>query len=247
MMVVTNDLIVDDRFLNKYDAIMAIRNGISILKKLSEVTDFSRLYSSRNVFRGLELAPGYCMEQVFSENNENLPYIEKQLLKTLLLNFNTIETTEEKIIFEDRSSAQCAWAYRKQAFLFSLLIDPKYAAETIKGKLIDQSQREASIELDNISKIEHIEIHKRKLGIRKYEFNPKHKINVGWGTEMDLSDAEAQRLLTKALPVDKEGKHLVAKQGVKYYSFRCHYDNCYHGYWDNSMPEHIRTIADKTI
>lgn len=245
MRVVTNDLILNDMFSNKYDAIRAIRDGICILKKLSEVTNFSRLYSSRNIFRGLELAPGYCMEQVFSENNEVIPYIEKQLLRTLLLNFHTIETTEERFVFEDRSSVQCAWAYRRQAFLFSLLIDSKYAAETFKGKLVDKEKQKMNIELDNISKMEHIEIHKRKLGIRKYEFNPKHKINIGWGTEMDLSDEEAQGLLAKALPVDKEEKHLVAKKGERYYSFRCHYDNCYHGYWDNSMLEHIRMIADR--
>lgn len=96
-------------------------------------------------------------------------------------------------------------------------------------------------------KIEHLEVHQKRLGIRKYEFNPKHKVNVGWGTEMDLNDAEAQELLLRALPVDEKESHLVAKKNGRYYSFRCHYGNCYHGYWDNTMPEKNRRIADGIV
>ena len=73
------------------------------------------------------------------------------------------------------------------------------------------------------------------------------KWNVGWGTEMDLNDAEAQELLLRALPVDEKESHLVAKKNGRYYSFRCHYGNCYHGYWDNTMPEKNRRIADGIV
>ena len=37
------------------------------------------------------------------------------------------------------------------------------------------------------------------------------------------------------------------KKNGRYYSFRCHYGNCYHGYWDNTMPEKNRRIADGIV
>lgn len=62
---------------------------------------------------------------------------------------------------------------------------------------------------------------------------------------MDLNDIEAQELLTIAVPVDESYRHLIAKKNGRYYSFRCHYGNCYHGYWDNTMSEKYRKIVDK--
>lgn len=121
----------------------------------------------------------------------------------------------------------------------------KYILETKIGSLIDENNKRLEVDIPNIANAEHLDIHRKKLGIRKYEFNPKHKINVGWGTEMDLNDDEAQKLLLYALPVDREENHLVAKKNGKYYSFRCHHGNCYHGYWDNTMPENNRRVADR--
>ena len=93
--------------------------------------------------------------------------------------------------------------------------------------------------------MEHISRDRFLPGIRKYEFNPKHKVNVGWGSEMPLSDEDAQKLLNIALPIDgDQERHLVAAYKGKYYSFRKHHGNCYHGYLDNTMPQNYRMVAD---
>lgn len=79
----------------------------------------------------------------------------------------------------------------------------------------------------------------------KYEFNKKHAEKYGWGTVMDLTDSEAQELLLWAVSVDNTYKHLIAKKNGKYYSFRRHHGNCYHGYWDNTMSEKYKKMVDK--
>ena len=93
----------------------------------------------------------------------------------------------------------------------------------------------------------HIEYHKDALKIRKYEFNPKHKVNYGWGSDMDLTDDEAQQVLNSAIEAGDERKHLVAKYKGKFYSFRCHYSNCYHGYIDESMPENLKRKVEREL
>lgn len=60
-------------------------------------------------------------------------------------------------------------------------------------------------------------------------------------------DSEAQELLLQAVSVDNTYKHLIAKRNGKYYSFRRHHGNCYHGYWDDTMQEKYRKLADKSF
>lgn len=49
----------------------------------------------------------------------------------------------------------------------------------------------------------------------------------------------------KAIPTDHTYNHLIAEKGGRYYSFRRHHDNCYHGYWDNTMTEKYKMMVDK--
>lgn len=234
------------QFDDKYKAIAQIRESIKILMRLKKETEFVRLSSSRNIFRNMELAPGYYFEQLFYEKNELLNQVEKTVLKNLFVNFNKIELTDDRFVVKKMESSQCAWAFRNGAFVFSVLIDEMWNGKKIIGNYIEGNQSK-QVEIDHISLQEHIEIHKKRLGIRIYEPSPKHKINLGWGTVMGLSDSEAQELLQRAIPVNQEYTHLIAKRNGKYYSFRCHYDNCYHGYWDNTMSEKNRNIVDYAL
>lgn len=72
------------------------------------------------------------------------------------------------------------------------------------------------------------------------EDNPKHKVNGGWGSEMDLSDEDAQRVLNEAIVAIDDPKHLIAKYNGNYYSFRLHWDVYYHGYRDDTMPQNLK-------
>lgn len=247
MEIVTNDMIPDGKFKNKYEAIKSIRECLKMLTEIRNKTSFVKLSASANVFRGMELAEGYYFEQLFNENIELLPQKDKALLRTLLVNFNMIKLPEGKFIYRGKESKNCVWVHMHQGLVFSIPIEPDMEEKFLSGKFVLADGKEKDVMVPNLSKIEHLEVHQKRLGIRKYEFNPKHKVNVGWGTEMDLNDAEAQELLLRALPVDEKESHLVAKKNGRYYSFRCHYGNCYHGYWDNTMPEKNRRIADGIV
>lgn len=246
MDIVTNDMVIHNKFEDKETAIKQIRSSIQILMQLKKDGNFVRLSAARNIFQKMELAQGYYFEQLFYETNDVFDQKEKMILKTMLVNFNKIDLTEERFDFENIESLQCAWAALNDAFLFSIPTEKKWAADKLSGILRGKEEAK-SVEIKNIALKSHIKTYEKQLGIRKYEFNPKHKINVGWGTEMDLDDQEAQELLMAAVPVDESYRHLVAKKNGRYYSFRCHYGNCYHGYWDNTMSEKNRNIVDRNF
>lgn len=244
MEIIMNDMVVNSQFQDKYVAINGVKESIQVLLQLKKDTNFNRLSSEKNIYKGMKLAPNYYFEQLFSESNDLFSQKQKNVLKSLLVNFNKIELPEEKFEFENMESSQCARAFLNNAFLFSIPIDKKWEANVLSGKL-RKKEKSKNVDINNIAKMCQIEIHKKQLGIRKYEFNPKHKINVGWGTEMDLDDKTAQELLMLAIPTDETHRHLIAKRNGKYYSFRSHYENCYHGYWDNTMSERYRKILDE--
>ncbi len=246
MEIVTNDMIVYYQFRDKYEAIAQIKESIRILMRLKKETEFVRLSSASNVLRDMELSPGYHFGQLLNEANDLISANEKQLLKTLFVNYKKIELSQDVFTINEKKSSQCAWAVRNRAFLFSILIDKIWNKEKIIGNY-ETGTENRQVEINHISTQDHLEIHKKQLGIRIYEQNPKHKVNYGWGTEMDLSDEEAQKLLQTAVPVDRDYTHLVAKRNGKYYSFRCHYDNRYHGYWDDTMSEKNRKKAESVL
>ena len=158
-----------------------------------------------------------------------------------------IATDESVVEYEGLHSQQCAYAYKNNGSLLSLQTKEDFLEGFIKCFYIENGEKSSDackVEIRNLAVLEHIELHKHELPIRKYEPNPKHKMNYGWGSEMDLRDEIAQVVLNQAVAVDSDSRHLIAKYNGEYYSFRCHYDVCYHGYKDNSMPEHLKNKLD---
>ena len=64
--------------------------------QLKKDGNFVRLSAARNIFQKMELAQGYYFEQLFYENNDVFDQKEKMILKTMLVNFNKIDLTEER-------------------------------------------------------------------------------------------------------------------------------------------------------
>ena len=64
MKIVTNDMMVQDQFRDKYIAIQEIRKSIRVLLELKKHADFEKLFAERNIFRQWELAPDYYFEQL---------------------------------------------------------------------------------------------------------------------------------------------------------------------------------------
>ena len=129
------------------------------------------------------------------------------------------------------------------SMLLSLATHPKYENTTLQGTVNDGS----ILEMKNISDSSHIEEHRVALGIRKYERNPKHKDTydaMGKGriaSPMDLCDEDAQKLLNRAVFVDKE-RTLYAALNGKCYVFPEHEPGkaIYHGYLDEHPNEKVQ-------
>lgn len=124
-------------------------------------------------------------------------------------------------------------AEEKQAMLISIETAREYKEPFLEGILEDQP----AYRMLNISRADHIEVHRIPLGIRIYQSNPKHKkieTSLGKGLKiapMTLEDKEAQELLNKAIQIDKERTLYAVKDG-KCYAFPEHEPGkkIYHGY-----------------
>lgn len=237
--IILNDIAWKHKCSDKYLAIENVKNGIDILMELRKQDPSFKLYSTEKV-TGSELAPEYYFGQMFSEKEEVLPRTYKSAIRTFLVNFNKIG--EEKGIFElgEHNSVQCGYAYFRNKAVFSIATNSIFAEPTLEGIYKNTEGEKNKAILSNISKKDHLKENAVIIENRIYEANPKHKINYGWGSLMDLDEERAQLVLNRAIKVDKEGKHLAAKYSGTYYSFRCHLKNCYHGYQDNNLPEYIK-------
>lgn len=102
---------------------------------------------------------------------------------------------------------------------------------------------EEILTIRNISKMEHTNIYRAELGIRKYENNPKHvnKTYVRAGGEsvsaMPLSDEVAQKVLNRAVEIN--GK-LYGMWEEDYYEFPCTGDNVFHGFQNKNLDVHMQ-------
>lgn len=248
MLIILNDIALRFKFSDKYTAISKIKELLEVVIELKkENTDFR--ISSNFSLKDMELADGYYFSQLFYEPQDIFGRNYQTALKTFFTKYKRCVLDESEVEYLGVYSRQCAYAHQNNGNLLSLqtrddltedfLICRYYA----KGR--DTHELCEHIAIRNLAVKKHINIHRFQLPIRKYEFNPKHKVNSGWGTEMDLPDEIAQNVLNKAIVAESDPKHLIAKYNGKYYSFRCHWDVCYHGYWDNTMPEKFRCRLDE--
>ena len=247
MRIIFNDLSNRNLFQNKYVAIENIKIGLDTLAQLRLIDTAFKLWSQGPISYG-QLAPGYYFNQLFHESNDVLDKKYKVFIKTALKNFNAIEENVGTFEFKNEISTQCAWAYQNGNAVFSFRSQEEFRQYDFEGLYSEGGNQAYKSKLSNISELKHIDYHKEALKIRKYEFNPKHKINYGWGSDMDLTDDEAQRVLNFSIEAGDENKHLIAKYNGKFYSFRCHYSNCYHRYIDESMKDNLkRKIEQEAI
>ncbi len=248
MLIVLNDIAIKFKFPDKYMAIDKIKELLeTVIELKKENMDF--MVSSNFSLKDIELADGYYFSQLFYEPQSVFGRNYQTALKTFFTKYKRCALDESEVGYLGVYSNQCAYAYKNNGNLLSLQTKDDFSEDFlschyfVEGK--DKPGLCEDIKIRNLAVKKHINIHRFQLPIRKYEFNPKHKVNSGWGTEMDLSDETAQRVLDKAIVVGSDPKHLIAKCNGRYYSFRCHWDVYYHGYWDNTMPENLRHRLDE--
>ena len=237
-----NDLSLSHQVENEYKAINCIQHFLQLIKQMKKIKILTAIYSDRK-FSGWELAPQFYLGQVL--NDKRLTKEERLFLKTVLANCIRIETDVEYLFeFDGDSSALLAYSYFNNFFVLSIETKDIFTRPYLDGILKKDSDT-ICVPIPNISCVEHLDIHRKNLGIRIYENNPKHKVNYGWGSPMDLTDEVAQELLQDAVPVLNNCDHLVNFYNNKYYSFRRHHQNCFHGYIDNTLPNNIKSLLKK--
>lgn len=247
MLIILNDIALKFKFPDKYTAINKIKELLETVIELKKVNADFRI-SSNFSLKDTELAEGYYFSQLFCEPQNIFGKTYQTALKTFFTKYKRCVLDKSEVEYLGVYSGQCAYAYKSNGNLLSLQTKDDFAGDFLpcryyaEGK--DKSGSCERITIRNLALKEHINIHRFQLSIRKYEFNPKHKLNSGWGTEMDLPDPIAQSVLNKAIVAGSDPKHLIAKYNGKYYSFRCHWDVYYHGYQDNTMPEKLRRRLD---
>lgn len=239
MIVVINDLSFKRKFLDKNEAIKKVRQWMNICKKIEskEITAVEEIYSVM-LNTSAEIAPEYPLIELVKEFETR---DERRYLIHLLTNLSQPENMPKApFCLGEESSDICSWA--KEKSVISLESDCLFGESILEGKI-----NQEKVLIKNISKNDHIELYEEFLGIRHYEANKKHRKqsyidaagrNVA---AMDLSDMEAQELLNCAIEI--EG-NLYGKRNGRYYSFRRHHDNYYHGYQNNNLALHIRNKID---
>lgn len=240
MEIILNDIVWRHKCSDKYVAIENIKVAIEILAELRKKDKSFKLYAKEKI-SGSELAPGYYFGQLFSEGEDVLPRKYKTLIRTYLSNFNKINEDSGSFKIGEHSSEQCGYACSEGKAVFSIITNDIFAASILEGIYENLDGKQIESFLKNISQKEHLEESSSSIGYRIYEENPKHKINYGWGSPMDLNNEEAQIALNGAIQINEDDKHLVSKYKGKYYSFRCHRKNCYHGYQDNGLNDGIKS------
>ena len=236
-----NDLSLCNKLDDEYKAINCIQRFLRLIRQLKKTKILTGIYSDRK-FSGWELAPQYYLEHVLNDNR--LTKEERLFLKTVLANCTKIEP-DRGYLFEidGTNSTLLAYSYLNNFFVLSIETKDIFTRPYLDGILKNNSNTLCA-SLANISSVEHLDIHKKNLGIRVYENNPKHKVNYGWGSPMDLPDDIAQKVLQEAIPVLNNYDHLVNFYNKKYYSFRRHHENCFHGYIDNTLPENVKSLLN---
>lgn len=241
MNFVINDLALSCQSQTTYNSITNIKTLLVLIKELKKRNILTKICSDKK-FSGIELAPNYYSEQMLNDNR--LTKDERLFLKTFIVNSSRIIiNTKQSFEVDENYSYLLAYSYFNNMFVLSIRTSSLYDKPYIHGILHDDTETFNAC-LPNLSVITDIDVHKFKLGIRIYESNPKHKVNYGWGSPMDLSDDLAQIVLDSAIPVPNNSNHLISYYNNNFYSFRRHHDNHFHGYIDNSLPEKLQKLLN---
>lgn len=236
MKAVINDVSFQYRFPTKQSAVEAVHQWLDICKEISKkrVRRVQEIYGSR-IDTSIEIAPDYKMIQLVQEFKDRE---ERSRLLGVLLNSRAYAAEPDKEFSIDGHRSEAGAFAGADGILISLNSDSVFENETIHALCCQKP-----VEIDNLSKTEHIRIHSDKLGIRYYEHNKKHGknayIRAGGMTasEMDLTQETAQMVLDHAV---EAGGHLYGYYEENYYEFRKTEKNTYHGYKNKNLTKEIK-------
>lgn len=242
MEIVFNDI----SFLYKFRSVYALKDAVNTL-----VDIFVELDKNRKKYQivfdkelsSIELMDGYYFPNLFWDKTICNDY--KRMLLKVFSHIKRINVEEvEKVLLKDgEESSLIGYAFDNGFIVLSMVTNKELTCPFLFG---EKKITNEEVNVKNLGDKAHISIHSEFLKIRIYEMNPKHKIGHNWGSPMDLDDTVAQAVLDNAVPYKNDEKCLVNHYNGKYYVFRRHINNCYHGYINDYLPENIKKKAKWT-
>lgn len=242
MIAVINDISFQYPFATRELAIEYMHRFLELCKRIKkeEMTNVNEIKTGV-IDTQREISPDYKLVQLL-QNFQTRE--ERTFLLSLLTNQGTYYSEEGKpCLIGKKESFVCSYAIDN--ILISLLSNALFGSPVVKAIF-----EEEEIEIRNLSKEEHINYHRKELGIRRFIANDKkHKLDRDnfygkgkVGSRMDLQDKDAQDLLNKAIEI--KGR-LYAKKNGYYYAFQNEQDIDYHGYRADDLGDDIKKQLDK--
>lgn len=177
-----------------------------------------------------EVIPGYSLKKFLNL----LGVEEKRVVLALLNNTGTVNRVDE--VYTDYPEA--FYAYACKGVLLSVESSEDYSGDSVDFH-VDSKVYQAK----NMSKNTHIRKHADFIPARKYEANPKHKMesytrNKGVRVApMDLDDVTAQHVLNFSIWLDSR---LFGVYNDMIYEFKRTHGYVYHGYRNDYLTEDMR-------
>lgn len=236
MKTVINDISFEYMFSSREEAISAFHDWLDICKEMSheKVRRVQEFYGN-SMNTSLEIAPNYRIIQLIQEFKDRE---DRRRLLGILLNSRSYEVNDNSKVYINKKEFKAgAFAY-DNGILISLCSDLLFENDKIEAEY-----EEGKIEIDNLSRKNHIQTHSEKLGIRYYEHNKKHGkrsyLRSGGvvASEMDVTLEEAQQILNGAIEING---HLYGYYNCSFYEFKKTEKNIYHGYKNTELPKELK-------
>ncbi len=223
------------------DAALGLRD-----ERVSKVNDRIDIINSKNVNKGVLLAPDYPLIKALYEIREENMEQFLLILQILTQCGEEEDTGGDEFVIGEYSSAHCA-VHRKN-FLLSMASDERFEGDTVEGNL---NGGEACV-IRNISDETLKYVYWEELGFREYELNPKHGNRVYYrcgGSKVDIApetDELGQKLLNRAVEIGHKLFAVDRENGNRIFEFRHSYANKFHGFRQEELTPDVRkTILQK--
>lgn len=132
-----------------------------------------------------------------------------------------------KVYINKKEFKAGAFAY-DNGILISLCSDLLFENDKIEAEY-----EEGKIEIDNLSRKNHIQTHSEKLGIRYYEHNKKH--------------GKKSYLRSGGVVASEINGHLYGYYNCSFYEFKKTEKNIYHGYKNIELPKELKNKIMKRV
>lgn len=245
MIAVFNNASFEEWFKTIYEANEAFKKLLNITKELKKEYITNRIqYKGEKISLSRQIGKNITLYDVLNGWDSESPKgkEERRLMITLLSRIETgLDAPKPGREISIKGVSFLVPMDTSDTMLISLSSNEYFRVYELQALQKDNK----IINLPNISEMDHIWEHRKLLGIRKYESNPKHKekpYSYGKGKEsspMISDDKKAQWLLNRAVLIDGR---LYTVYNNECFVFMNHIDVYYHGHIVNNPSDKIKKV-----